>query len=175
MLVSDLNSNEYHAYYKNYIDLAASENLKDGLSNSMISTEAFLKAIPNNKFEYRYAEGKWTIKEIIQHLIDAEIVFAYRALRFSRNDRTELPGFDENVYAEKSLANNRSKEQLIDNYMAVRKASIAIFNSFDKDALLKVGMASNSIMSVRALGFVIIGHEKHHCRIITERYLNEKF
>lgn len=172
MKVADLNSNEYHIYYKNYIDLASGDVLMDGLNNSMITTESFLKSIPENSLEYSYAQGKWTIKEIIQHIIDAESVFIYRALRFARGDKTELPGFDENFYAETSLANNRSKEQLINNYLASRKATIAMFDGFDYNMLLKIGTASNSKMSVRALGFAIIGHEIHHCNVIKERYLN---
>lgn len=172
MTVSDLNANEYHCYYKNYIDLAIDCELVDGLQSSLDKTITFFESIPDNKLEYRYDDGKWTIKEIIQHLMDAEVVFAYRALRFARNDQTELPGFDENFYAKMSSANKRTKADLLSNYKALRLFTISLFNSFEAQTLLNIGTASNSKMSVRALGFVIIGHESHHCKVIEDRYLN---
>ncbi|WP_104733692.1 DinB family protein [Hanstruepera ponticola] len=172
MIVLDLNTNEYHPYYKNYIDLAIGNELIGGLQASLNKTVTFLESIPDNKLEYRYADGKWTIKEIIQHLIDAEVVFAYRALRFARNDKTELPGFDENFYAEMSSANKKTKADLLSSYRALRLFTINLFNSFDSQTLQNIGTASNSKMSVRALGFVIIGHETHHCKVIKERYLD---
>lgn len=172
MTVSDLNANEYHPYYKNYIDLAIDCELVDGLQTSLDKAITFFETVPDYKLEYRYDDGKWTIKEIIQHLMDAEVVFAYRALRFARNDKTELPGFDENFYAEMSSANKRTKADLLSNYKALRLFTISLFNSFEAQTLLNIGTASNSKMSVRALGFVIIGHETHHCKVIKDRYLN---
>lgn len=172
MTVLDLNTNEYHPYYKNYIDLAIGNELIGGLQASLDKTVTFLESIPDNKLEYRYADGKWTIKEIIQHLMDAEVVFAYRALRFARNDKTELPGFDENFYAEMSSANKKTKADLLSSYRALRLFTINLFKSFDSQTLQNIGTASNSKMSVRALGFVIIGHETHHCKVIKERYLD---
>lgn len=172
MTVSELSDNEYHPYYKNYIDQVEDVNIIEGLEGSFRRTLSFLKEIPSDKLTYQYAEGKWTIKEIVQHLIDSEIIFSYRALRFARNDQVSLPGFDENTYVPASLANNRSLDQLLNHYASVRQSTIALFSSFDKDMLLRVGQASESNMSVRALGFVIIGHETHHCKIIKERYLD---
>lgn len=171
MTVSELSSNEYNPYYKSYIDKVGDLNLIEGLKSSLKKTEHFFDSIPDDKLEYTYADGKWTIKEIIQHLIDTEIVFSYRALRFARNDKTELPGFDENAYAQTSFANNKKLNELIEHYAAVRKSTIALFSNFDTETLSRIGNASGSNMSVRALGFVIIGHETHHCNIIRERYL----
>lgn len=172
MSLSDLSDIEYHPYYKNYIEQVAYKDLIEGLEDSFAITLSFFKTIPNDKLAYQYAEGKWTIKEIIQHIIDAEIVFSYRALRFARNDKTSLPGFDENAYVPSSLANNVSLGQLLNHYSSVRQSTIALFKSFDKEMLVRIGQASGSDMSVRALGFVIIGHETHHCKIIRERYLD---
>ena len=172
MTIADLNTDEYHHYYKNYIDLVCGYQLMEGLQKSLDKTVSFFASIPENKLEYRYDFGKWTIKEIMQHLMDAEVVFAYRALRFARNDNTALPGFDENFYAKTSLANERTRIELIANYKALRLSTISMFQGFDSQALVNIGTASNSKMSVRALGFTILGHEIHHCNVIEERYLN---
>ena len=166
--------NEYSAHYQPYIDaVGADANLLDELEISLHRTIQFVQDIPMDKFDYRYAEGKWTIKEILQHLIDAERIFAYRALRFSRNDQTPLPGFDENMYADvvNPVANKRHLKDLLTEFTAVRHATIALFKSFTEEDLLKNGVASENVMSVRAVGFVIIGHQNHHKKIFAERYL----
>ncbi|NRA94566.1 MAG: DinB family protein, partial [Psychroserpens sp.] len=133
--------------------------------------ESFLKTIPDEQFGHAYAEGKWTIKEVVQHIIDTERVFSYRALRFARYDSTELPGYDQDDFALNSKANLRSKEDILNEYSTQRAASIAMFESFDAETLLGQGKASGSSISVRALGFILIGHENHHCQIIKDRYL----
>ena len=124
-----------------------------------------------DKFDYRYAEGKWTIKDILQHLVDAERVFAYRALCFARNDKTELPGFEEDDYVIEANANKRSIQDLLTELLIVRQSSLALFKSFNDEQLMRIGTASNNPMSVRALGFIIIGHQNHHQRVFEERYL----
>jgi uncharacterized damage-inducible protein DinB len=124
-----------------------------------------------DKFDYQYAEGKWTIKEIIQHLIDSERVFSYRALRISRNDKTPLPGFDENDYVSNSNGKERSLQSLLTEMAVVRQATLSLFNSFSQEQLTKIGIASNKEVSVRAIGFIIIGHQKHHQKVFSERYL----
>jgi uncharacterized damage-inducible protein DinB len=131
----------------------------------------FVQDIPLDKFDYRYAEGKWTIKDILQHIIDAERIFAYRALRFARNDKTDLPGFEENEYVDEANANNRTIIQLLTELSAVRHATLLLFKTFSDSQLLRMGTANNNAMSVRALGFVIIGHQNHHQRVFQERYL----
>ena len=124
-----------------------------------------------DKFDYRYAEGKWTIKEIIQHIIDTERILAYRALRISRNDSTPLPGFDENNYANNTAANTRSLQDLLTELSAVRHSNLLLFKSFSKEQLLSRGIASDQPISVRAIGFMLIGHQKHHQKVFAERYL----
>lgn len=171
MTVSDLNPNEYSDYYKSYIDKASNLELLDGLKQSGEDTVSFFKSIPEIKQEYAYDDGKWTIKELLLHLMDAERVFVYRALRFARHDSTALPGFDENYYTSQSQANNYSMAQLLKSYKVLRAYTLNLFESFTDDMLMRIGEASGSKMSVRAIGFVTIGHENHHIQIIKERYL----
>ena len=171
MKTTDLNSSEYNSYYGTYIELVGDVTLIDGLKKGLSETISFLTTIPVNKLEYRYAEGKWTIKEIVRHIIDTERIFAYRALRFARNDETSLPGFDQDEYIIPAKANSQNLDSLLEEYKANRLATLAMFVNFT-DAMLKgIGEASNSPMSARATGFITIGHEKHHCNIIRERYL----
>jgi hypothetical protein len=123
-----------------------------------------------DKYDYRYAEGKWTIKDIIQHLIDTERVFSYRALRFARKDSTELPGYDENLYADTANGSERKLQEMLTELALVRQSTIMLFKSFSAESLLYTGIASNNVASVRALGFIIIGHQNHHMKIFKERY-----
>ena len=169
----ELNENEFAHFYKPYIDAVASngksivENLKDTLTE-VLNT---LSKISENKQEYRYAEGKWTIKELIQHLIDSERVFAYRALRFARNDSTVLSGFEQDDYVAVFDANTRDFDELLEEMELTRKSTILLFKSFGEKELIRVGVASGNNMSVRALGYVISGHLVHHFNIMKERYL----
>lgn len=168
----DLQDTEYAAFYAPYIALVNNEwNLVEELEVSVHNFIHFVREIPMDKYDYRYAEGKWTIKEIIQHLIDAERVFAYRALRFARRDTTELPGFDENSYAANVDANWRGLQDLLTEMALVRQCTITLFKSFTADDLIQHGIASGKSVSVRALGFIIIGHQNHHMKIFKERYL----
>lgn len=172
MKPTQLSTNEYATFYANYIAQVSDEyTLIEELEISLHRFIKFVQDIPMDKFDYRYAEGKWTIKDIIQHLIDAERIFAYRALRFARNDTTDLPGFEENDYVNEANANKRSIMELLTELSAVRHATIYLFKTFNDEHLKRVGVASNNEMSVRALGFVIIGHQNHHQRIFVERYL----
>ncbi|POS01186.1 DinB family protein [Flavobacterium croceum DSM 17960] len=172
MKINDLIPNEYSNFYANYIASVSNEyTLVEELEISIHRFIKFVQDIPMDKFDYRYAEGKWTIKEIIQHLIDAERIFAYRALRFARYDATVLSGFDEDYYVLNSTANQRSIMELLTEYSAVRHSSLLLFKSFTNEQLLYSGIASNNNISVRALGFVIIGHQNHHQKIFEERYL----
>ena len=168
-----LNPDEYSGHLAAYINQVSNEYpLLEELEISIHRLIKFVQNIPLDKFDYRYAEGKWTIKEILQHLIDAERIFAYRALRFARNDKTPLPGFDENDYAAEAYADKRSIQELLTELAVVRQATQSLFKSFSQEELLRKGSASNNPVSVRALGFVIIGHQNHHERIFQERYLN---
>ena len=169
--VTDIQPTEYLSFYKPYIEKAGDLELIRALELSKESTISFFKSIDDNKWSYRYLDDKWSIKEILQHLIDSERVFAYRALRFSRNDKTNLPGFDENAYAYESNGNIRRGAELIEEYIHLRNATLSLFKSFTKEMLIYSGFANDAEMSVRAIGFVIVGHEKHHIGVIKERYL----
>lgn len=172
MKPTQLQPTEYASYYGNYIAQVSDEyTLIEELEISLHRFIKFVQNIPMDKFDYRYAEGKWTIKDIIQHIIDAERVFAYRALRFARNDTTELPGFEENDYVDEANGNQRSIMELLTELSAVRHATLLLFKSFNEEQLLRIGIASENPMSVRALGFVMIGHQNHHQKVFEERYL----
>jgi uncharacterized damage-inducible protein DinB len=158
-------------FYHNYINQVTEDNLSEAFTKESASFVRFLDTIPTDKYDYRYDEGKWTIKEVLQHIIDAERIFAYRALRFARKDATPLPGFDENSYAAASKADTRSWEKLVEEFKVVRRSSELMFNSFDEEQLEANGISSNTPNYVLALGFILIGHAMHHQRIVKERYL----
>jgi len=171
MNATQLQKDEFIPYFNSYIKQAGVVGLIEGLQDGMNAMITFYEGIEEGKHEYRYAEGKWTIKEIINHLIDSERVFCYRAMRFARCDKTNLSGFEENHYADASKANNRSLPSLLEEYRFVRQSTISLFNSFDNDMMLNKGLVGGGEVSVRALGFLIIGYEKHHKSVIIERYL----
>ena len=131
----------------------------------------FIENIPPDKYDYRYADGKWTVKEVLQHIIDAERVFAYRALRFARKDPTFLPGFDENAFAENAKADKRDWKNLVEEFKVVRMSSEYLFASFDDDQLDATGTSNNNSVYVLGIGFLLIGHCNHHKNILKERYL----
>ena len=166
-----LKPEEFNSYYATYIDLVVNKDCVTSLQQSLQETLSFYKSIPEEKWLYSYAYKKWTVKEIVQHLMDTERVFAYRALCFSRKEKAELPGFDQDDYLAHSKVNSRSIDSLIEEYISIRNATITLYKSFSKEMLLQIGIASNSPLSVRAAGYIIEGHEKHHCNIIKERYL----
>jgi hypothetical protein len=171
MNLSQLNENEYNPYYKSYISALGNVDLFEIL---MASSEELLEIVKNlseEKMVFRYDEGKWSIKELLQHLIDTERIMSYRALRFSRNDATELPGFDEDWYVDNSNGNDRDTNDLVEEFTCTRSASISLFKSFTNEMLTLSGTANGSDMTVRALGFIIAGHQMHHLKIIKERYL----
>ncbi|MFL9844042.1 DinB family protein [Flavobacterium rhizosphaerae] len=172
MKVGDLAHDEHAPWHKDYFNLIdESWSLVEEMEVSLHNFIRFVQDIPMDKYDYRYTEGKWTIKEIIQHVIDAERIFAYRALRFSRNDKTLLPGFDENAYAVANHANERHLQSLLNELSMVRHSNIALFKSFTPEDFLKRGTASGYVISVRALGFLIIGHQNHHIKVFNDRYL----
>lgn len=172
MNVNDLQPHEYARYYDGYIGNVSTEySLLEELEISIHRFIRFVRELPMDKFDYRYEEGKWTIKDILLHLIDAERIFAYRALRFARNDQTELAGFEENDYVMVAQANFRSIQDLLTEFLTVRNATLTLFKSFDQEMMLRSGIASNNSVTVRALGFIIIGHQNHHQQVFEERYL----
>lgn len=171
MTKGDIGSGEYNSYYQIYIDKTCDGNVLDNLRSNTEIIIQFFKTIKKEKLDYRYAEDKWTIKEILMHLIDTERVFAYRAMCIARKDMTELPGFDQDAFVINSHANERSIENLLLEYRNVRMATVSLFDSFDLRDLEQMGVANGSSLSVRAIVFIIIGHENHHLQVIKERYL----
>lgn len=171
MTKDQLSLEEFNPYYKVYIDKVLGKPLLKALEDGRNDTIQFFNSIPESKLEYVYAEGKWTPKEILLHLIDADRVFSIRALFFARSEDANLSGFDENIFAKNSNANSRSITNLIEEYKLVRNATIALFESLSDDNLKNTGNASGSTLSARAAGFIICGHEIHHTEVIQERYL----
>ena len=166
-----LNENEYAPFYSNYIKALGEADLREVLKSSLLDLTTTIENLSEEKLNYRYADGKWTIKELIQHITDAERILSYRALRFSRNDATDLPGFDEDWYVDNSNGNDRSIEELLEEFKHVRKATLSLFKSFSTEMLAKTGSSNGSDMTVRALGFIIAGHQTHHLKIIKEKYI----
>lgn len=158
-------------FYHNYIKQVPDSDLMTGFKNQTATITDFLEHIPANKTDYAYAPGKWTVKEVLQHIIDAERVFTYRSLRFARKDSTPLPGFDENLFAHNAKAARRDWNELIEEFKSLRKATILLFGSFDDEQLDEAGVSNNYSNYVLAFGYIIIGHPLHHMRIIKERYL----
>lgn len=171
MKTSELQFPDPAPFYKTYTAVLGEVELMQNMINQLANFPKFLESIPDEKWNYAYAEGKWTVAEAIHHIIDTERVFQYRALRFSRGDTTELSGFDQDVFVSGSKSNKRTTSSLIREYQMVRQSTIALFEDFDTDTLNQKGIASKLEWSVAALGFVICGHQKHHRNIIRERYL----
>ena len=163
---------EYPPFYQPYIDILEDEpNLMDSLEMSLELFEQVLYDIDDSKQTYRYADGKWTIKELVQHMIDAERVFVYRALRFSRQDEKPLSGFDENSYVTNYDSNNREFTTLLDEFCLLRRSNILMFKDFSVKELSCMGTVEGLPISVRAIAFICSGHVLHHLKIIQERYL----
>lgn len=160
----------YGDYYENYISLVKENELFSAFDHSANQSLTFWSELTEEQGDYRYAEGKWSIKELLQHIIDTERIFSYRALAFARGEKMALPGYDENQYADNCLADSRSLKEMVDELALVRKSTIALFSSFDKSVLDNLGKASGSNLSVRAAGFIIVGHELHHMNVVRERY-----
>jgi len=160
------------SFYHNYINLVTPDDIVTAFKTETPKLFQFINAIPAGKQDYRYADGKWSIKELLQHMIDAERIFCYRALRFARKDTTPLSGFDENSYADNAKTENRKWDELADEFKTVRKGSEYMFCSFDEEQLKSSGISSNNSISVLAIGYIVVGHALHHINILKERYLN---
>lgn len=162
---------EYAPYYDRYVSLVKGDDPLAALTSQIVETVRALKAIPEDRGSYRYEPGKWSIREALGHMIDAERIFAYRALRFSRNDEAALPGFEQDDYVREGPYENCRLNDLIDEFAAVRATTTALFRNLSPEAWLRKGTASDNVMSVRAVAYVIAGHELHHMNIFRERYL----
>lgn len=173
MKKAELTDKEFAPYYHTYLKRVNEEtDLLVGLQQSLRETPVFFEKLSPEILQFRYAEAKWTPKEILQHIIDTERIFTYRGLRISRNDTTALPGFDENAYVPPSMANQKAITQLLEEFITLRQANIALYKGFTSEMLLRLGKASGGPVSVRAIPFILLGHELHHIAIIEERYIN---
>lgn len=172
MNIQVLKPSEYPPYAKTYLNKVSEETeMRSGIEDLMITTLAFLNSISIDKLDYRYESGKWTVKEVIQHIIDTERIFCGRIFRIGRGDLTPIPGFDENDYVLPSAANDKSLEQLISEYKMTRLYHLSIINSLSDKDMDNIGEASGLPVSVRALIFITQGHELHHLDVLRERYL----
>lgn len=173
LLIDKPQEGEYAPYAIVYINLVPDDQrVLQHLQDNFSVVQALVSYLSDEQLHYSYAPGKWTIKEVLVHMIDTERIFAYRALRIARNDKTPLPGFEENDYAPESKANNRDIVSIMEEYEAVRKATIALFNSFEVDMLTRTASVNGNAVSVRALANMIVGHELHHINVMKERYLS---
>jgi hypothetical protein len=163
---------EFLPYYGKYIDLVASGDVLSALANQMRDTQTLLGSVPSALGTHRYAEGKWSINEVVGHVVDSERIFAYRALRFARRDRQALAGFEQDDYVRTSSYNSFPLAELSSELDCVRQATIYLFKHFDEDAWMSQGVASGAVVSVRALAYIIAGHELHHREILRTKYLN---
>lgn len=166
---------EYPPYSRIYMDLLIDDgHVLQHLKENFTEIKKFIYGLPEEKLYYRYAEDKWSIKEILVHIVDDERIFAYRALRYARGDDTELHGFEQDEYTFFSDANERSLASIFDEYESVRMSTIAMFNGFPDEAFMRSGAAVGGInrRTVRALAYHIAGHELRHIKVIKERYLN---
>jgi uncharacterized damage-inducible protein DinB len=161
-------------FYKNYVKQIEETDLIQALRISGHRMLELVHFIKEEKSDYRYADGKWSVREVLCHIIDAERIFAYRAMRFARNDKTNLASFDENSYAPQANASGRSLKKIADEMAHLRVSTIDMFDGFTPEMLTRKGMANNNELSVVALGFIIAGHETHHRKILMERYLSAK-
>jgi hypothetical protein len=162
---------EYAPYYGKYIDLVPGGNIVQVLDEQLKETLALLAEIPESRAGYRYEEGKWSIKEVIGHVIDCERVFSYRALRFGRNDSIPIEGFEQDDYVAAGGFDNRTLADLARELEHVRRATIDLFGSFPEEAWNRAGLANQNKVSVRAVAFIIAGHERHHREVLRTRYL----
>jgi len=162
--------NEYAQHYAGYVSLIRDDDVLGQLQRQGRDTAVLLGRVSEDRSHYRYAEGKWTIREVTGHLSDSERVFTYRALTFARGDGTPLPPFDENAWAAVSNADQRPMSALVEEMEAVREATITLFRGFAEAEWARWGTASGHKITVRALAYIVLGHERHHLNVLRERY-----
>jgi hypothetical protein len=165
---------EYLSYYGKYIALVPDGDILATLSQQLDATLALLREIPEARGSFRYADDKWSIRELVGHLIDSERVFSYRALRFARNDRTPLPGFEQDDYIRNASFNDCTLNDLASELESVRHSTLFLLKHLNEEAWMRKGLANDSEVSVRALAFILAGHELHHRNILRDRYLQSE-
>jgi hypothetical protein len=162
---------EYHEYYHSYIDKVPEGDVIALLSTELERTLGLLGRVPSERADYRYASDKWSIKEVVGHVIDSERMFAYRSLSFARNDPARLPSFEQDDYVRYSNASRRPLRELAEELESVRKSNVLLFKGFDEEMWTRRGVASDVSFTVRTFPYIIVGHEIHHRRVLEERYL----
>ncbi|MEW6196829.1 MAG: DinB family protein [Bacteroidota bacterium] len=165
------NKNEYAEYYHKYVEKVPQGDIVGILEDQLGAATNFFSKITEEKSKYRYAQGKWSVREVLGHIIDAERVFSYRAMRFSRNDSKPLQSFDENYYIQNSNYDSIPLQMLIEEFVSLRRTNINMFKGFTERMWFAKGIASENEVSVRALAYIMVGHAEHHIRIVRERYL----
>ena len=171
-MASDRPTEEEHApYYDRYIKKVDGELIEEALIKNTDDVFAMINVIPEEKGNVRYSEGKWSVKEVLMHVIDTEWVFAYRGLRIARNDKTSLPGFEQDDFAKSYAVENRSLKSIVEEFKFLRIATKKLFRNLDDESLKRVGEASGNKLSPRAAAYILMGHSLHHLQIIHDRYL----
>lgn len=161
---------DYSPFSETYVSLVTSDDIQATLPESYTNLKNFLDSIPESKAEFAYAEGKWTVKEMLQHAIDTEKVFAYRAMCFARGEQQPLPGFDQDVYAANVDVSNRTLEDLKEEMLLARKLSVIFFKHLRAEDFNKKGVASNHPVTVLSYAYIIVGHWLHHEKVLKEKY-----
>ncbi|MGG7620493.1 DinB family protein [Bacillus coreaensis] len=169
-----LESTEYAAYYSTYIDLVPEGDMISILMHQMDETLDILKDLTEQQAHFSYEEGKWSIKEVIGHIADTERIMGYRLLSFARGEKAELPGYDDNKYVKNASFNSQPLRELLENFKIIRKSTLQLIRSLPSEAFSRRGNANGSEVSVRALIYIIAGHELHHRKLIIERYLSSE-
>jgi hypothetical protein len=164
---------EYNTYYQRYIDLATEDDIVGALDAQAHETAAVLGGLSEAQASHRYAPDKWSVKQVVGHIIDGERVFAYRVLSIGRGDTNALPGFEQEPWVVNGGADERSISDLAEELATVRKANVMMMRALSDEAWRRIGTASDNMVSPRALAYIMLGHERHHLRIVRERYLGD--
>jgi uncharacterized damage-inducible protein DinB len=170
LMIEKPGAEEHAPYYGKYIDLVPPGDVIGILRTQIEGTLAALGSVSESRSLHRYADGKWSVREVVGHMIDTERIFGYRALRFARNDRTPLPGFEQDDYIPAAQFDHRPWEGLVRELEAVRRSTLCFFEGLDEAAWMRRGPANGQEVSVRALAYIIAGHELHHMSILRQRY-----
>jgi hypothetical protein len=165
---------EFAPYYLPYVNSVPEGDIISILTKQLEDTKLLLKEVTEEQGTFRYAPGKWSIKEVVGHMTDTERIMAYRLMSIARGETVSLPGFDESLYVANSSFNDQSFEQLLEHFSVVRESTLVLLQSLNADAWLRTGLANNTGVSVRGVAYIIAGHAMHHCKIIKERYLESK-
>lgn len=168
-----LENHNFAEYFSHYIDLVEDIDIEEALEKNQSELKELFDFLVEDQGNYKYAEDKWSIKDLLVHIIDTERIFCYRALSFARNEKADLAGFEHDEYVKSAEADNRTLCDISKDFEATRKATLQLFKSFTPDMLSKEGTASGNRLTVSAIGYIIVGHSIHHLKVLEEKYLNE--